>query len=86
MLDQVIAWGGQKLAGVEVARVLGVASHSVLYELSSALLSGDAARSLSIVAELANQGYDIAHVARDLLSLLPPQPTASKRSSDVRVD
>ncbi|MES1183661.1 MAG: DNA polymerase III subunit gamma/tau [Myxococcales bacterium] len=70
VLDQVIAWGGQKLAGLEVARVLGVASHSVLYELSSALLGGDAARSLSIVAELANQGYDIAHVARDLLSLL----------------
>ena len=70
VLDQVIAWGGQKLVGVDVARVLGVASHSVLYELSSALLGGDAARSLSIVAELANQGYDIAHVARDLLSLL----------------
>jgi DNA polymerase-3 subunit gamma/tau len=70
VLDQVIAWGGQKLAGVEVARVLGVASHSVLYELTSALLGGDASRSLSIVAELANQGYDIAHVARDLLSLL----------------
>jgi DNA polymerase-3 subunit gamma/tau len=70
VLDQVIAWGGQKLAGVEVARVLGVASHSVLYQLSSALLGGDAAGCLSIVAELANQGYDIAHVARDLLSLL----------------
>ena len=70
VLDQVIAWGGQKLAGVDVARVLGVASHSVLYELASALQTGDAARSLSIVAELANQGYDIAHVARDLLSLL----------------
>ncbi len=70
VLDQVIAWGGQKLVGVDVARVLGVASHKVLYELCSALLGGDAARCLSIVAELANQGYDIAHVARDLLSLL----------------
>jgi len=70
VLDQVIAWGGQKLLGAEVARVLGVASHSVLYELASALQGGDAARSLSIVAELANQGYDIGHVARDLLSLL----------------
>ncbi len=70
ILDQVIAWGGDKLLGAEVARVLGVASHSVLYQLSSALLGGDAARSLSIVAELANQGYDIAHVARDLLALL----------------
>jgi DNA polymerase-3 subunit gamma/tau len=70
VLDQVIAWGGNQLVGADVARVLGVASHSVLYELASALLGGDAARSLSIVSELANQGYDIAHVARDLLSLL----------------
>ncbi len=70
VLDQVIAWGGQQLVGTEVARVLGVASHSVLYELSSALHRGDAARTLSIVDELANQGYDIAHVARDLLALL----------------
>jgi DNA polymerase III subunit gamma/tau len=70
VLDQVIAWGGDKLVGADVARVLGVASHSVLYELSSAVLGGDAARSLSIIADLANQGYDIAHVARDLLALL----------------
>jgi DNA polymerase III subunit gamma/tau len=70
ILDQVIAWGGDKLLGSEVARVLGVASHTVLYDLSSALLGGDAARCLAIVADLANQGYDIAHVARDLLALL----------------
>ncbi|HEY6079774.1 MAG TPA: DNA polymerase III subunit gamma/tau, partial [Polyangiaceae bacterium] len=70
VLDQVIAWGGQQLVGTDVARVLGVASHSVLYELSSALHQGDASRSLAIVSDLANQGYDIAHVARDLLALL----------------
>jgi len=68
--DQCHRLGGDQLVGTDVARVLGVASHSVLYELSSALLGGDAARSLSIVADLANQGYDIAHVARDMLSLL----------------
>jgi DNA polymerase-3 subunit gamma/tau len=70
VLDQVIAWGGNQLVGTDVARVLGVASHSVLYELSSALVAGDASRCLSIVADLANQGFDIAHVARDLLALL----------------
>jgi DNA polymerase III subunit gamma/tau len=70
VLDQVIAWGGNELVGTDVARVLGVASHSVLYDLSSALLGGDAARALSLVADLANQGYDIGHVTRDLLALL----------------
>jgi DNA polymerase-3 subunit gamma/tau len=70
VLDQVIAWGGQSLRGDDVARVLGVASHRVLYELSSALLNGDAERCLVVVAELANQGYDIGHVTRDLLGVL----------------
>ena len=70
LLDQVIAWGGAKLTGEDVARVLGVASRKVLHDIASALVHGDAARTLDVVAELANQGYDTAHVARDLLGLL----------------
>src|SRR5206468_3022492 len=58
LLDQVIAWGGQKLTGEDVARVLGVASRKVLHDIAGALVGGDAARALEIVAELANQGYD----------------------------
>ncbi len=70
LLDQVIAWGGSKLTGEDVARVLGVASRKVLYDIAGALVQGDAARALEIVSELSNQGYDTAHVARDLLGLL----------------
>jgi DNA polymerase-3 subunit gamma/tau len=70
LLDQVIAWGGAKLTGEDVARVLGVASRKVLHDIASALVSGDAAAALRVIAELANQGYDTAHVARDLLGLL----------------
>ncbi|HET9954603.1 MAG TPA: DNA polymerase III subunit gamma/tau, partial [Polyangiaceae bacterium] len=70
LLDQVIAWGGDTLRGEDVARVLGVASHKVLYELSRALLQGDPALCLGIVADLANQGHDMTHVARDVLQLL----------------
>lgn len=70
LLDQVIAWGGESLHGEDVARVLGVASHAVLYDLARALVGADAARCLTVVAQLADQGYDIAHVAKDLLGLL----------------
>jgi DNA polymerase III subunit gamma/tau len=70
LLDQVIAWGGAELRGDDVARVLGVASHQVLYETVGALIGGDAERCLGVIAQLANQGYDIAHVARDLLKLI----------------
>jgi DNA polymerase-3 subunit gamma/tau len=69
LLDQVIAWNDQKLDGDSVARVLGVASRKVLYDIAAALVSGDAARCLAVVSELSNQGYDVATVARDLLSL-----------------
>lgn len=70
LLDQVIAWGGGSLKGEDVARVLGVASHQVLYDLTSALVGADAAQCLSIIAELADLGYDLCHVAKDTLGLL----------------
>jgi DNA polymerase-3 subunit gamma/tau len=70
LLDQVIAWGGSELKGNEVAKVLGVASRSVLHQLSSALVGGEPERCLKVVAELTEQGYDLVHVARDLLAIL----------------
>jgi DNA polymerase-3 subunit gamma/tau len=70
LLDQVIAWNDQNLDGDSVARVLGVASRQILHDMARALVAGDAARCLSIVGELSNQGYDIATVARDALAVL----------------
>jgi DNA polymerase III subunit gamma/tau len=70
LLDQVIAWSSDKLGGDDVARVLGVASRQVLHDVATALLDGDPARCLQVVSELASQGYDMPHVARDLLALL----------------
>lgn len=70
LLEQVIAWGSEGLKGEDVARVLGVASRQVLHDIAAALVAGDAATCLSVIAELANQGYDMGHVARDLLALL----------------
>ena len=70
LLDQVIAWGGNRLSGEGVARVLGVASRQVLHDLAARLVKGDPEGCLGIVASLAEQGYDMGHVSRDLLALL----------------
>ncbi len=70
LLDQVIAWAGGELKGEAVARVLGVASQRVLFEIATALLSGDAPGCLRIVADLVAEGHDVVHVSRDLLALL----------------
>ncbi len=72
LLDQVIASAGTegKLSAEAVARVLGVAEATVLSELAAALVTGDAVRCLGVVQRLADAGYDVAHVARDLLAQL----------------
>jgi DNA polymerase-3 subunit gamma/tau len=70
LLDQVIAFSGMKLTGDDVTRVLGVADRSVLHELGAALLDGDAAECLAIVARVAEQGFDIGHIAKDVLGHL----------------
>ncbi|HQP39214.1 MAG TPA: DNA polymerase III subunit gamma/tau, partial [Polyangiaceae bacterium] len=70
LLDQAIAWGGQKLVGDEIAQVLGVAGHTDVRELASALVRGDAAACVTIVDRLAGAGYDLVHVARNLLEAL----------------
>jgi DNA polymerase-3 subunit gamma/tau len=67
LLDQVIAFSGTKLGGDDVARVLGVADRKILHELATALVSGDAAACLGVVDRLAQQGFDLAHVAKDVL-------------------
>jgi DNA polymerase-3 subunit gamma/tau len=70
LLDQAIAWGGEKLVGEEVAGVLGVASRHVLHEVARALLAGDAAECLRVLAKLAEQGFDMTQVARGILATL----------------
>jgi DNA polymerase-3 subunit gamma/tau len=67
LLDQVIAFSGQKLTGDDVTRVLGVADRAILHELASALIGGDAGACLGVVERLAQQGFDLAHVSRDVL-------------------
>jgi DNA polymerase-3 subunit gamma/tau len=70
LLDQVIAFSGTTLKAEDVTRVLGVADRSILHELSSALVDGDAATTLKVVDRLAQQGFDLVHVARDVLQHL----------------
>jgi len=67
LIDQVIAFSGEKLTGEDVARVLGVADRKVLHDLATALVQGDAGAALRTIDGLAQQGYDLPHVARDVM-------------------
>jgi DNA polymerase III subunit gamma/tau len=73
LLDQVIAWvgtSGERITGEGVAKVLGVADRVVLHRLAEALVVGDPAAAVRIVGDLAREGYDLPHVARDFLAHL----------------
>jgi DNA polymerase-3 subunit gamma/tau len=70
LLDQVIAWNDQGLDGDSVARVLGVASRKVFHELAASVIGGDAKEALSVIEQVSQQGFDLAHVAKDFLELL----------------
>lgn len=70
LLDQVLAYDAAQLRAADVAKVLGVASHQVLYAIAGALLQGNAEECIKVVAQLANQGFNMTSVARDMLSLL----------------
>jgi DNA polymerase-3 subunit gamma/tau len=70
LVDQVIAFSGEKIGAADVTRVLGVADRKVLHDLCAALVDGRADAALRIVDDVAQQGFDIVHVAKDLLASL----------------
>lgn len=47
--------------------VLGLAQRRVLYELSAAVIGGDAQRCVELIAEVAHQGRDLNRLSRDLV-------------------
>jgi DNA polymerase-3 subunit gamma/tau len=67
LLDQVIAYGAEKITADVVARVLGVADREVLHKLTSAMLSGDAGAALEVLDQVARQGFDMVHLWKDLM-------------------
>jgi len=70
VVDQLLAFGGDRLKGEDVARGLGIADQRSVLAVADALLGGDAASCLRGVVAVGEQGLDILHFARSLLSLV----------------
>lgn len=66
-LDQLIAFCGDTVRETDVLAVFGLAPWSAVCELAGAVLRGDAARALSIVAELDGAGKDLLRLAAEIL-------------------
>lgn len=70
LLDQIVAFAGQDLEGVEIARQLGVAGREHLENVLTAVLTGDARAALVGVNEITQQGVDPLHFSRQLVEMI----------------
>jgi DNA polymerase III subunit gamma/tau len=75
LLEQVLAFAEPPESGGAPTRIdetllqqiLGIAERRILYDISAAVLLGDARKCVELVAETVNQGRDIGRLARDLV-------------------
>ena len=75
LLEQVLAIAAPPVGGGEPRPVdeallqesLGLAERRILYEISAAVLEGNARRCVELVAEVVNQGRDVNRLAHDLV-------------------
>jgi DNA polymerase-3 subunit gamma/tau len=69
LLEQVLASAGSGSAVSEqsLQEVLGLGERRALYDLSSAVIAGDAARCLELIAVIASEGRDLCRLSRDLV-------------------
>jgi DNA polymerase-3 subunit gamma/tau len=68
LLEQVLASAGSGAVNEQsLQEVLGLAERRTLYDLSSAIIGGDAARCLELIAAIALEGRDLCRLSRDLV-------------------
>lgn len=69
LLDQLVAFGGEKLVGEEVSRYLGVAARALVQDTASAILEGDPRGVLVRVNDALGKGVNAIHLVRQLVQL-----------------
>ncbi|MGH2957320.1 MAG: DNA polymerase III subunit gamma/tau [Solirubrobacterales bacterium] len=69
-LDQLVAFGGPKVATDDVVELLGAADADLLFDTTDALAAGDARGALESVERLARSGRDPGQFTRDLIAHL----------------
>jgi DNA polymerase-3 subunit gamma/tau len=72
LLEQILSYAAPGTAETEiderlVENILGVTERRVLYDLSRAVLGGDAKTSVEIVARVVHQGKDVTRLSRELV-------------------
>src|SRR5690554_1685042 len=82
LLDQILALGGEKLIGSEVAESLGLAGRAELRAVMEGLVRGDARAILERIAAVIQKGLDLQHFTRELTSYARDLTVLKVTSSD----
>ncbi|MBN2341711.1 MAG: DNA polymerase III subunit gamma/tau [Deltaproteobacteria bacterium] len=83
ILDQVLAAGEKQISAEYVASLLGVVGRQTYFELSDAIIEGNAARCLEIIQEVDRQGFDIPTFGKGLLEHLRNLVVAAVCKDDI---
>jgi DNA polymerase III subunit gamma/tau len=70
MLDQLVAFCGEKIEEADVLTVFGLTAQQTVSDLCAALIAGDAPGALGLVHEQAEAGRDLSRLLADLISHL----------------
>ena len=72
LLEQILSYSAPGAAGTNIDErliedILGVTERRVLYELSQAVIQGDAKKCVDLVAQVLNQGKDLTRLSKELV-------------------
>jgi DNA polymerase-3 subunit gamma/tau len=70
LLEQVLAFAGEKIAAEDVAEVLGLMDRSLLLDLTRAILEKKGGDCLNIVEKIHDFGYDLKKVLAELIEAI----------------
>ncbi len=84
MLDQLVAFCGDKIEEADVLRVFGFTSQQTVAQLCDHLLSGDASAALRVVHNEAEAGRDLTRLLSDLIAHLRALLVAKADSDSMR--
>jgi len=67
LLDQAISYGGEAITTEELMDILGIVDRGILFDLSGAILEGDAEQCLEVLGKISGFSYDTRRFYFDLL-------------------
>lgn len=67
LLDQAVAFGGKAVRHSDLERLLGTVPQELIHAMMAAIIAGDGASAIRVIADLLDQGHDLRAFCGDLV-------------------